>query len=264
MTKVNEGQITSYPYEIPDSFQIGDSHAQYYQLNLDDPEIMVWFCLSDNSATGTGPYSTSPNDTRNNYYIYSKGNIMHTVVGHSAIDAVLNEGAVSPYTGYEVKLFINTMIASYQAGITAPDIRITNTDAILNSAGEYILYDNPDAPAGTEKKISFIVEDTNISTNQLVVRIYYCNETGSKVLTELPVTDVTDGSPVPVYRADGKENGSIVIPDRSYELRLPLDDMTAFREQGKGYFYLTVTNENYQLKQEKKAILVGRMLFDLD
>ncbi len=264
VTKVNGGQITTYPYEIPDSFRIGESHAQYYQLNLDDPEIMVWFCLSDSSPDGTGPYSTSPNDTRNNYYIYSKGNVMYTVVGHSPIDAVLDEGAVIPYNGYEVKLFINTMIASYQAGVTAPDIRITNADAVLNSSGEYILYDNPDAPAGTEKKISFLVEDTNIAANQLVVRIYYNMEGRAPVLAELLVTCDEDGSPASVFREDGKENGYSVVPDRQYSFRLPLDALTAFRNQGKGCFYLTVTNEKYRLKRERKASLVARMLFDLD
>lgn len=264
VTKVNEGQITSYPYEIPDSFQIGDSHAQYYQLNLDDPEIMVWFCLSDNAAGGTGPYSTSPNDTRNNYYIYSKRNVMHTVVGHSAIDAVLNEGTVSPYNGYEVKLFINTMIASYQAGITAPGIRITNTDAVRNSLGEYILYDNPDAPVDTTKRIRFVVDDTNLTTNRLAVRIYYRNEGGLPVLTGLPVIATEDNSPAPAFREIGKEDGFLVEPGREYSFELPLTGLAGFRDQGKGCFSLTVTNEDYQLKEEKKAMLVGRMLFDLD
>ncbi len=264
VTKVNEGQITSYPYDIPDRFRIGESHAQYYQLNLDDPEVMVWFCLSDASADETGPYSTSPNDTRNNYYIYSKGNVMYTVVGHSAIDAVVEEGTVSPYDGYEVKLFINTMIASYQAGVTAPEIRITNQDAVLNNAGEYVLYENPDQPAGTVKRIWFKVVDTNLTTNRLVTRIYYKDAAGTPILADPEVYLEEDGSTAPTYQEAGKEDGYQVIPGKRYYFDLTLEELTAFRNEGKDYFLLTVTNENYQLRQEKKANLVGRVLFDLD
>ena len=53
---------------------------------MEDDEITVWYCLSDDIAGGKGPYSISPNDVRNNYYIYNKKNIMYTVVGHEAID----------------------------------------------------------------------------------------------------------------------------------------------------------------------------------
>src|SRR5690606_6879911 len=47
ITKVNHGQITSYPYTIPDGIKVGTTHMQYYQLNMDDPEIVVWYALSD-------------------------------------------------------------------------------------------------------------------------------------------------------------------------------------------------------------------------
>ena len=264
VTKVNEGQITSYPYDIPDKFRIGESHAQYYQLNLDDPEVMVWFCLSDASVDETGPYSTSPNDTRNNYYIYSKGNVMYTVVGHSAIDALVDHGTVSPYDGYEVKLFINTMIASYQAGVTAPEIRITNQDAIRNNAGEYVIYENPDFSAGTVKRIWFEALDTNLTTNRLVTRIYYKDTYGNPVLAAPEVYLEEDGSKALTYQEAGKEDGYLVITGKPYYFDLPLEELTAFRREGKDTLLLTVTNENYQLRQGKKVNLVGRMLFDLD
>ena len=53
VTKVNEGQITSYPYVIPDEFTIGNSHAQYYELNMEDDDITVWYCLSDDDPAET-------------------------------------------------------------------------------------------------------------------------------------------------------------------------------------------------------------------
>ena len=264
VTKVNEGQITSYPYDIPDRFRIGESHAQYYQLNLDEPEVMVWFCLSDAYADERGPYSTSPNDARNNYYIYSKGNVMYTVVGHSAIDDLVKEGTESPYDGYEVKLFINTMIASYQAGITAPKIRITNRDAILNDAGEYILYENPDQPTGYRKRICFEVEDRNLIPNCLVTRIYYQDEDGNKVQAAYKVFLEEDSKEAAIYEEKGKEKGYQVLPGKVYYFDLPVEELTAFKNEGRGCFMLVVTNENYQLRQGLKANLIGKMLFDLD
>ncbi len=264
VTKVNEGQITSYPYDIPDRFRIGESHAQYYQLNLDDPQVMVWFCLSDASAENVGPYSTSPNDARNNYYIYSKGNVMYTVVGHSAIDALVEEGTEPPYDGYEVKLFINTMIASYQAGITAPRIRITNREAVINPGGEYVLYENPEQPAGYVRRIYFEVEDTNLMTNCLVTRIYYQDAQGQPIPASPEVFQEEDGSRAPVYQEPGKEGGYQVLPGKHYYFDLPIEDLSALKNEGKDCFQLVVTNENYQLRQGIKANLIGRLLFDLD
>lgn len=263
VTKVNEGQITSYPYHIPDSFMVGETHTQYYQLNMEDPGVVVWFCLSD-SASGDGPYSTSPNDVRNNYYIYSKGNIMYTVVGHSAIDAVIEEGEAGIYDEYEVKLFINSMITSWQAGVTAPDVCITNTDAVLNSLEEYIMYDNPDAPDGADKKISFIAEDTNLSTTWLVIRIYCYDEEGNPVLLNPVVVKKEDESLAELYSHEGREEGYIVEPGKEYSFHLPLDSLTAFRNHGKDVFDIKVTNEEYNLSRTRRGVIYGRQLFDLD
>ena len=67
---------------------------------MEDPEVTVWYCLSDNengdpcawagtasNGDGTGAtYGASPNDAANNYYIYSKGNVFYSGVGHSTVD----------------------------------------------------------------------------------------------------------------------------------------------------------------------------------
>lgn len=263
VSRVNEGQITSYPYYIPDSFKVSKTHAQYYQLNMEDPEVMVWFCLSD-EASGTGPYSTSPNDVRNNYYVYSKGNIMYTGAGHSAIDECLDEGEAGIYDEYEVKLFINAMIACSQAGVISPDVRITNKDAVLNSIGEYIMYDNPDAPEGTSRKISFIAEDANPSATWLVIRIYCHDEEGNPCLLNPAVLKEGNGGHAQLYIHDGKEEGYIVEPGEEYYFLLPLDSLSAFRIHGKDYFEIRVTNEEHNSGRTRRVLMYGRQLFDLD
>ena len=127
----NQGQITEYPYKIDKSFTISDTHAQWYQLDMEDPEVTVWYTLADDGkhvvcdgeSNGTGTavtYGVSPKDVANNYYIYSKGNVFYSGVGHSTITQDM-----------EAKLFINTMIAAYRASYEPPMVEILNPDAEL-------------------------------------------------------------------------------------------------------------------------------------
>lgn len=144
----NQGQITEYPYKIDESFTISPTHGQWYQLDMEDPKVTVWYTLADdgkhkvceetqkdkngntiyengkakiqdNNGDGTAvTYGVSPKDAANNYYIYSKGNIFYSGVGHSEITQEM-----------EAKLFINTMIAAYRASYEPPMIEIVNPDA---------------------------------------------------------------------------------------------------------------------------------------
>ncbi len=119
---VNRGQITDYPFHIEDEIEVANTHAQYFQLNLDtdslddnyDDDIVVWFTLSNQSESNSlrGYYTFDYNDCRNNYYIYNKGNITYTGAGHRAV------------TGLdERKLFVNTLVAAYNAGDHAPVVK---------------------------------------------------------------------------------------------------------------------------------------------
>ena len=103
------GQITHYPYEIGSQITIANTHYQYYQLNMDEDtdgdensDIVVWYCLGA-SGDGSAVYTSSPNDVRNNYYIYNIGNITYSGVGHSTIS---NKN--------EKQLFFNTIVAAYK------------------------------------------------------------------------------------------------------------------------------------------------------
>ena len=88
--------------------------------------MTVWYCLADNgSSYGIG---ASPMDAVNNYYIYSKGNIFYSGVGHSSING-----------DEEVKLFVNTMIAAYRQDTSAPYAEVVNDDVIQNDEHVYTL-----------------------------------------------------------------------------------------------------------------------------
>ena len=161
VNQVNSGQITSYPYVLPESFTVSNTHYQYYQLDMNqdsdndgESDIVVWYALTDNS----GPYSLSPNDVRNNYYIYTMGNVTYSGVGHSSISNNVNE----------LKLYINTMIAAYNSGVHAPEVKVLKTAddnsedvGTLYVSMDDILKEQLDGKDATED-VFFRVDDNNL------------------------------------------------------------------------------------------------------
>ncbi|MDY6104218.1 MAG: DUF5057 domain-containing protein, partial [Acetatifactor sp.] len=149
---LNAGQITTYPYYISPEFSIEETHPQYFQLNVEDPNMTVWYCLADSgSSYGVG---ASPMDAVNNYYIYSKGNIFYSGVGHSSING-----------DEEVKLFVNTMIAAYRQDTSAPYAEVVNDDVIQNDEHVYTLQ------VLRENNSDTLLEDLSGSTE--TVRVYF-------------------------------------------------------------------------------------------
>lgn len=140
VSQVNQGQITNYPYQITTEEQqtltVAATHYQWLQPNMEldkdgdgKNDIVVWYCLSDlsdNAKTrksqtewnngwgndnGVNLYNVSPKDVVNNYYIYSMGNVTYSGAGHT-----------EPTGMAEKKLFVNTMVAAYNAGTKAPSV----------------------------------------------------------------------------------------------------------------------------------------------
>jgi len=157
VTIINEGQITQYPFFIADEknpeFNVASTHSQYYQLNLDtssydkntDDDVVVWLAISnkDNSSDGMTSlhsyYKALHNDARNNYYIFSKGNITYTGSGHSYI----GQKDDGQNLDKERKLFVNTLVAAYQSGLHAPDVEFKENpwDAAPTIKNKYLPYD---------------------------------------------------------------------------------------------------------------------------
>lgn len=133
--QVNDGQITHYPYEIGSQITIANTHYQYYQLNMDEDmdgdensDIVVWYCLGA-SGDGSAIYTSSPNDVRNNYYIYNIGNITYSGVGHSTISNV-----------NEKQLFFNTIVAAYKTRIKDPVVKLLENGSRTSAEKEVFMY----------------------------------------------------------------------------------------------------------------------------
>lgn len=147
VTQLNGGQITQYPYKITDednkTFAVNETHAQYFQLNLDtnsldgnvDDDVVVWYVLSNKGSNTSGGdhqyYKEVQMDARNNYYIYTKGNVTYTGAGHR------------PVNDYERELFVNTLVAAYNSGLHAPRVTYKENpwETSANISSTYLPYD---------------------------------------------------------------------------------------------------------------------------
>lgn len=196
VTQTNRGQITDYPYKLADTFPVSTTHAQYYQLDFTadadgdgQSDLVVWYCLGDRT-NGAGQhqetiYSQSPNDASNNYYIYNKGNITYTGMGHAGMDSA---NALD-----EAKLFINTMIAAYNAGLKNPLITVLETGSRnapsvdvayrYQDEGNGLVYEQYE---GDYEKVYFTVEDVNFinGSRRLAVKAYYETEDGDVTIND--------------------------------------------------------------------------------
>lgn len=204
VTQTNEGQITEYPYKIDQTFKIAQTHGQWYQLNMEDPEVTVWYCLSDNengspsawqgsdnNGDGTGAtYGVSPNDAANNYYIYSKGNVFYSGVGHSTVNDEM-----------EAKLFINTMISAYRASYQPPMVEVLNPEAELKDINKMAYqmsfaqeYNNglEEVQSTDELKVAFSPVELNAISTKLDCSIYYEVNGKKEYVTEIYRKDTNE------------------------------------------------------------------------
>lgn len=219
--QTNEGQITTYPYDINTKyFKTGDetadntlkvtgTHEQYYQLNMNADDIVVWYCLSG------GCYDFSPNDVVNNYYIYSVGNVTYTGAGHTS-DENVNK---SEYLN-EAKLFVNTMIAAYRTKRTTPTIQAVKSPTDPSPISNYYVTANYDGENGYMKDlvesdadcpVYFIVKDTNLDSDRTVsVALQYGN---GKIVRNLAVRRVSGSGSVTVKTITSGIVYDFLLPD---------------------------------------------------
>lgn len=132
--KLNDGQITTYPYLLPDKFEVTTTHGQWHELDLSsdadrdgESDVVVWYTLgenkaywlSDNEKTGGYNFFSDKNgastDPANGFYIYNSGNVTYTGAGHSVMSGA------SPQ---EAQLFVNTLLATFEVSNNLPTIGI--------------------------------------------------------------------------------------------------------------------------------------------
>ena len=262
VTQVNQGQITNYPYRITTEEQqtltVAATHYQWLQPNMEldkdgdgKNDIVVWYCLSDLSDNaksrktqfewqngrgndnGVNLYNVCPKDIVNNYYIYSMGNVTYSGAGHT-----------EPTGKAEKKLFVNTMIAAYNAGTKAPSVFFQdNNGNTIDSV--YMMYDAANKmilDRSNNIQVNFKATDYNILSSTTEIRVELFKEStdadameiayGKSTLKVKPLSGLT------VTNSAGTAVNAHVI----------VGGDNRFTEGGKDYFaigtaYYSVTND---------------------
>ncbi len=238
VSQVNTGQVTTFPYYLNTSknasnqpgITVALTHEQYFQLNMSDDDIVVWYCLAG------GDYEQTKNDVVNNYYIYNQGNVTYSGAGHSNPDSSDNEA----------KLFINTMVAAFRAAAVPPKIELTTSSGTKADSQFFsVEYNsNEGSYAGTilttsekspDRAIYFKPQDYNLSAAKSVsVQFYYESPTGAvyyDLATRSLRSAFVQGATVRItplsvslYRADTGEavrSGTSLSSDTVYVFYLP-------------------------------------------
>lgn len=250
VSMANEGQVTMYPYYIGESLKVANTHAQWYCLSPEDPNVTVWYCLagdpqnimiSDGNKGMSTTYAVSPNDAMNNYYIYSKGNIFYSGVGHTAIDGEM-----------ETKLFINTMVAASDTIMVPPTIEVTNEESFLRGYLRYAIellqtYDFGFDAAGNFQQtvevfdssdlypVNFTPIDSNLISTSFESKIYFDIGESSVVYVDT------------VVELTGENGTPVMVNGRPKELHA--DSNHVFTNMENGKFYRIYFPMNYMSKE---------------
>ena len=255
ISQVNKGQITSYPYEINLSefsdeshktqdngyvytgentnVKVSRTHAQWYQLNTNADNIVVWYTVENNDADRSTRDIYSHNDCINNYYIYNCGNITYTGAGDSDGGADVTE--------YEAQLFVNTMIAAFRTSVSTPSAKFVSgpsgDDEISQAKIEVQTDTDGDASdkeingAVATAKLYFRISDNTVAKDKTNgIYLYDKVNTSSKngettytpegeALKNVEVRDTDDK----VVKADSLKSG------KTYYITIPIDSK-AFRD----------------------------------
>ena len=265
-TQVNEGQITQYPYQISakEQLEISNTHYQWLQPNMEldrngdgKNDIVVWYCISgvaSGNYKDTNIYNITPNDVVNNYYIYTMGNVTYSGAGHS-----------TPSKESEIKLFVNTMIAAYNAGVTAPSVSFKDKSG-SKIQSVYMLYDPVNHIVLDDKNngtisVNFQADDYNILAGgqQLCVEFYKscADDTAGAISVDgitgkvlrlktdgekgLKITD-SNGNVISPTERNGVMNCYPITNGATYSLKFSSDEMGLFSTDTSG----TILNEGAQ------------------
>lgn len=202
---VNDGLLMQYPFYLSkrdDSNkqidiitpQIAPTHNQYFTLNLEDPEVVSWYNIQS-EASGTkikpnGEYNQYQRDTEdswNQYYTYSKGNITYSGTGHffgvSDIPANLKK-----FPEWEQKLFVNTMYRAFIGANHAPEITV-HTPTNGSSIPSY----------QTKILVDYTVTDLDFNDRDLTTEVRF--KSGDTYFPKIEISNTNIKSGQNMYRA---------------------------------------------------------------
>lgn len=198
--QINDGSVAHYPFEIGESGTLTQSvKGGDYVLNLLDngredsiADVTAWYCLEDPSSDSISAYDISRKDAANNYYVYSRGNVIYVgedyyPYGYDGTSGV--EPSASDEGVTECRLFVNALMAAYNVGIKNPKVAIVaglaadapEIESICIPFDEQMI-EVADGNAGLLDEttdVYFKITEPNLAFNKKVqISFYYQDDTG--------------------------------------------------------------------------------------
>lgn len=228
LTKVNEGSITRYPYPINDAIRtVRNSYSNHVTADFSDTSPLIgWYGLSDSGSPMVteagldstpigryiGTYSSSPNDVKNNYYLFSNGACFYSGIELSRADAAGNDD--------EMKLFVNTLIAAYKASkrVTSkpPVIEIIDPEAVPDELGRPSITVTPDDLTGNDLIVTFEISE---SSSNMDLEILLDGEEPDGVWDDR-IYESVGGVLGPEIAIDNEDK---VVEKKTYAVKIPAD-----------------------------------------
>lgn len=265
VSQVNEGQITTYPFDLnlygfgdnTDAFNttmtIASTHEQYYQLNMNPADIVVWYCLA--GAGYNDSYGDPLNDVVNSYYIYSIGNVTYSGAGHSGSSVSVDEA----------KLFINTMIAAYRTATTPPELTIIDPETGDVLTDKFYVGDETSLLATSsyslaDAAIYFTITDPSLGAGKVITATFDYDGTSAN----LPIY-VKDGSASPINGTDGTGTDYSLSGGVTYYVKLSSELMAYIQANGSAVLTVTITSNLLPSQPATAQITLHELgLFPLD
>ncbi|KTD83817.1 DUF5057 domain-containing protein [Paenibacillus etheri] len=201
---VNDGLLMQYPFYLSKRDannkqvdiiqpQIAPTHNQYFTLNLGDPEVVSWYNIESmpegTSIKPNGEYNKYQRDTEdswNQYYTYSKGNITYSGTGHFFGVSDI-PSSLSRFPVWEQQLFVNTMYRAFIGANHAPEITVhtpTNGSSVPSYQNTIL--------------VDYTVTDLDFNDRDLTTEIRFKN--GSTYFTDIEMSRTSIKSGQSIYR----------------------------------------------------------------
>lgn len=176
----NDGIMTNYPFSLVKGgvgelydmtygsrlLDVAKTHYQYYQLDLNNEDVVVWYTLADANDR------IDHQDPANFYYTYSIGNVTYSGTGHTDLDKA---NAFD-----ERKLFVNTIIKAARGANFAPIVTIEGV-----TDGQRV------AKSTKTMNITIIADDPDID-DQYMGGTVYIDKNGDGVFADDEIVDSFD------------------------------------------------------------------------
>lgn len=259
ITKVNIGHVTEYPYDIKEEAfaqktnsggpskeleQLPVANELYgdYQLDLESTnKIVGYYALANNDVAGRKTYSVSPNDIRNNYYLYNNKHLWYSGIGQTS----LTENEIE-----EAKLFVNTLVAAYMMSVKSPYVEFV--DVHIDKEGNNLAFINSDVHSTEIKndfEATFIPIDPMKESKGLKTSIYLQVGTDLHEIKTVRLADSSTNINLETTR---------LVSGRKYVVKIPKEYLTS------GYTFLYVYVDNDYSMGYNVLELKRRNDFDLD